>query len=359
MSIYSSERWNEDLIRIVNLHPELNELSGKSIMITGSCGLICSAIIDLLIFYNELHTNPIIIYAASRSRESVNNRFGSYATRNYFHFIEYNADDDNFSVPDRLDYIIHGAGNADPYKIMQFPVETMTANFHGIYNLMKKVKDIKLQRLLYISSSEVYGRGSNSSEFHESEYGYIDLLNERNSYSISKRATETLCISFSKEYGIDVVIARPGHIYGPTAKKSDSRVSSAWAHNAASGETIIMKSSGQQIRSYCHCLDCATAIIYLLLFGESQSAYNIANKNSKVNIKEMALCYAKAAKTTVICANANEQERRSFNPMNNSTLNSERLYALGWQEHFTPEEGFRETITVLKEAYYENNNTLN
>ena len=53
--------------------------------------------------------------------------------------------------------------------------------------------------------------------FKESEYGYLDILNPRNAYASSKRASETLCASYYKQYGVKSCVVRPGHIYGPTA----------------------------------------------------------------------------------------------------------------------------------------------
>ena len=67
---------------------------------------------------------------------------------------------------------------------------------------------------------------------------------------------------------IAVSIVRPGHIYGPTATRKDNRVSTAFAYNASDGKDIIMKSDGAQIRSYCYMLDCASAILYVLLKGK-------------------------------------------------------------------------------------------
>ena len=53
-----------------------------------------------------------------------------------------------------------------------------------------------------------------------------------------------------------------------------------------------MKSAGTQLRSYCYVLDCATAILTVLLNGESGEAYNVSNKNSVVTIREMAEAFA-------------------------------------------------------------------
>ena len=114
------------------------------------------------------------------------------------------------------------------------------------------------------------------------------MLNPRNSYSISKCAAETLCASYYDEYGVDSVIIRPGHIYGPTAQETDNRVSSAWAYCVARGKDIVMKSDGSQIRSYCYCLDSASAILKVMLKGSPVKAYNISNPTSIISIKQMA-----------------------------------------------------------------------
>lgn len=64
-------------------------------------------------------------------------------------------------------------------------------------------------------------------------------------------------------------------------------------YNAADGKDIIMKSDGAQIRSYCYMLDCASAILYVLLKGKKGEAYNIANPNSIMSIRELIEYLAK------------------------------------------------------------------
>ena len=61
------------------------------------------------------------------------------------------------------------------------------------------------------------------------------------------------------------------------------------------GEDIILKSEGQQIRSYCHVMDCASALFYILLRGKDGEAYNIANRESILSIKELAEMIANMA----------------------------------------------------------------
>ena len=52
-AIYDSNIWLQDLDKIIASLPELSELEGKSVLVTGANGLICSAVIDVLMRYNE------------------------------------------------------------------------------------------------------------------------------------------------------------------------------------------------------------------------------------------------------------------------------------------------------------------
>ena len=347
--IYESSQWFKDIDRVTEVVPEIERLAGSSVMITGATGLICSAVVDILIRYNETHEEKIGIIAAGRQAGKVKKRFGIYAERDYFKYMPYDAASDNNSFTEHADYIIHGASNAYPGLIMKEPVETMLSNFTGTYKLLQYALSQKTKRLLYVSSSEVYGKKDNNKAFSENEYGFIDILNARNSYSVGKRAAETLLASFSAEYGTETLIVRPGHIYGPTAGESDNRVSSAWAYMAARGEEIVMKSDGSQIRSYCHCLDCASAILKVLLLGENTHAYNISNPDSVITIRRLAELLSKAAGSGLRLELPTEEEKKAFNPMSNSSLDSESLMGLGWKGCFDAEEGLAHTVSILKE----------
>ena len=346
--LYDNSLWLEDIDRVSSVIPELDELAGHSVMITGAAGLICSSVVDILFRYNDTHRQKIEILAAGRWIEEMQTRFGKQVDRPDFHFVSYDASRTDNVINVKADYIIHGASNAFPGMIVKEPVETMLSNFLGMKYLLDYAKDHGTKRILYISSSEVYGKKDGNEPYKEDQYGYIDLLNARNSYSVGKRATETLCASYADEYGVESVIIRPGHIYGPTASPNDNRVSSAWAYSAARGEDIVMKSDGAQIRSYCYCLDCASAILKVLLCGQNCRAYNISNPDSIISIKQMAQLLAESAKTTLKTELPTDAERKGFNPMSNSSLESTGLIGLGWKGCFDAREGFDHTVKILK-----------
>lgn len=350
MGLYDSKLWISDLDEIIANFPVFQEFEGCNILITGCTGLICSAVTDILLRRNITHNGKINVFAAGRDKEKVTSRFSPYCNKEWFTFVPYDASAMNNILDIPYSYIIHGAGNASPNKIIKEPVETMLSNFLGIKNLLDFARENNSKKVLYISSSEVYGKKTGNQPYQLNEYGYIDLLNIRNSYSVGKRAAETLCVSYSDEYKVDTVIVRPGHIYGPTATKSDNRVSSTWPYAVAQGDNIIMKSSGEQIRSYCYCLDCASAILLVLLKGVNCQAYNISNPDSIISIREMAEILVKAANVQLVREYPTDEEKKSFNPMINSSLDSTDLLRLGWRGLYDAVRGFEHTIAIIRES---------
>lgn len=325
MELYKSKKWIDDLDTVLGILPEMQEMKGSTVMITGAGGLICSAVVDLFIRYNETHDEKIGIVVAGRSEKRMRERFWAYCDKPYFSFIAYDAAMPVIDTDLKVDYIIHGASNATPEKIVREPVETMMSNFNGMLALLRLAKEKQTRKVLFISSSEVYGKKESNEPSREDAYGSIDPLNIRNSYSIGKCSAEALCAAYAEEYGVNTSIVRPGHIYGPTASKDDNRVSSAWAYDTAAGKDIIMKSDGAQIRSYVYCVDCASAIIKVLLRGECKQAYNISNASSIISIRQMAQILCKAAKVSLVTGVPTANEKKGFNPMSNSSLDSLQL----------------------------------
>lgn len=334
-------------ISLAAIQLPLDRLTGKSVLVTGASGLIGSCIVDMLLWLNKERDANVTIYAAGRNVETLERRFGiSYADRIFA--VQYDATKDiHFDF--RADFVIHCASNASPDKYVTEPVDTMMSNIFGMHNILKYAHNAACENAVYVSSSEVYGQISSLKPLLETEYGSSDILSVRSSYISSKRATETLCVAFSKQYGIPVSIVRPGHVYGPTATASDNRVSSAFANAAAAGQNIEMKSAGSQIRSYCYCVDCASAILYVMLLGKCGEAYNISNKDSIITIKQMAEILATAGKVELHQSIPDADLQKQFNPMDNSSLNSDKLESLGWRGCFDANEGLCHTVQILQE----------
>ena len=348
MMILDSILYNSDIERVTKSLNWLECKNNKTFFITGATGLICSAVVDVLEYINVSRNLGWKIIIAVRNIDKAKERFQKYEIYSNLSLFKYDLTDD-FEIPDNVDYIIHGAANAFPAIFSAYPVETLTGCINGLKHILDYTVIHKDTRVLYISSSEVYGILHNDEAIKENECGIIDILSPRSCYSIGKQAAETLCTSFVSEYNSDCVIVRPGHIYGPTASEKDNRVSSLFMYSAAKGQDLVMKSNGEQLSSYCYCLDCASAIIVSLFLGKKGEAYNISNRNSICTIKEMAICYAKVANVKVIYDEPVTNEKLSFNPMLNSSLNSEKIERHGWKSVFSKEEGFYHSVLICKD----------
>lgn len=341
--ILKNKTYVEDIERIIAKN-DLSVFRGKSILITGGLGLICSSVADIFITYDARYNAGIRLYIADINGEFFKVRYGGYSCVEYVPYDATKPVDFDFDV----DYIIHGAGLASPELYVSKPVETMTSNFNGVLNLLEFAKSRGAKRTLYVSSSEVYGSKDSDDSFKENRFGSIDINVIRSSYSEAKRASEVLCRSYSSEYGVDTVIVRPGHIYGPTASPRDKRISSEFAYLAAKGEKLTMKSLGLQKRSYCYSLDCAAAMITVLTNGETGESYNIGH-DRKTSIREMAEIVAKAGNVILEAETPTEEDLKIFNPMNNSSLDNAKIKAIGYSDEFDVEEGLKHTVKILSE----------
>ena len=347
MVLYSDSYW-QDAAEIVGVIPSKSDLFNRSILITGATGMICSAVVDLLHWMNCHLDANIHIILAGRSEERTRKRFPFMDGDTHISFLPYDATSSE-KINIKADYIIHGASNADPASFTRQPVETMLANIVGLNALLMSAVENKSKRVLLISSSEVYGRKEECRPYEENDYGFVDILNPRASYPSSKRAAETLCAAYKEEHGLDFVVIRPGHIYGPSITKTDSRASAQFTRNAKAGKDIVMKSAGAQLRSYCYTLDCASAILTALINGNSGEAYNISNRELVCSIRDIAEALAKVGNVNVVFEDASETEKKGFNLMDNSSLNGTKIGTLGWSPLFNIAKGTNSTLLYYEE----------
>lgn len=348
MFLYYSDTYRRDLQTAINSVKDIETLYGSSVMVTGATGLIGSFVVDMLSELNRSHKADIKIYALGRSEERLRKRFEGVDDSN-LHFVEQDVNlppQFDFSV----DYTIHAASNAYPAAFANDPVGTVLSNILGTHYLLEYSKSHGVKRFLYVSSGEVYGQGNRDLvAFTENYSGYVDITKARSCYPSSKRAAETLCVSYTQQYGVDTVIVRPCHTYGPNATGTDNRANVQFVNSAVAGEDIVMKSSGTQMRSYCYISDCASALLTVLLRGVCGEAYNLANPESRVTIAEFAQIAARVCGVQVIFEAPDETAKGQQTPINYAVLDSAKLCSLGWTGKYSVEKGIANTIDILKD----------
>lgn len=335
--------YKEDILDIFFQDLPWEKLAGTNILVTGATGLIGGCLVEALMINPRRDYH---VYASGRNEERARLRFQDYADSSDFHFVKYDVMQPLQSDV-RFDYIIHAASNASPNFFAQKPVEVIKSNIDGVANLMEYGLKNGMKRFLYVSSGEVYGEGDGR-EFTEDYSGYVNCATPRACYPSSKRAAETLCVSYASEYGADVVIARPCHVYGPHFTEQDNRVYAQFIRNVLRGEDIVMKSTGEQFRSWCYVVDCVSALLHILLKGECGEAYNIADEKSNISIRNLAEIIARICGLKVVIDVPNTDEKQGFNVVTKSIFSTEKLQQLGWSIKGTIEDKLSKTIKEMR-----------
>lgn len=347
MYLYESDVYNQDLQTAIGCVTGLEALRSSAVLITGATGLIGSFLTDMLVAYDRDTGAGITVYASGRSKKRLEERFGQ-SGGNALRLVEYDVNTPA-DFPFSADYIIHAASNAYPAAFAGDPVGTIMGNILGAANLLDYAKSCGAKRFVFVSSGEVYGRAPESVRaFREDFSGYVDPTQPRSCYPASKRAAETLCVSYQAQYGTDAVIVRPCHTYGPNATRQDNRANVQFVNSALAGEDIVLNSPGLQLRSYCYVADCASAILSVMLKGKSGEAYNIANREATATIAGFAREVAAYTGRKVVFSvpDAAAKAQQTFIP--HAVLDSEKLYSLGWAGQYPLKKGVAHTIDALR-----------
>lgn len=323
--------FEEDIKSIINDF-DMSVFDGKTILVTGATGLIGKLCVKSLL--NSGYNTQVI--ALVRDEEKAKNIFGESKRLTYL------VQDINqrINTTRRVDYIIHAASTTSSKDFVEKPVETIYTAINGSRNILEFAKNKRLEGMVYLSSLEIYGVNEKEN-IKEEDYGYIDILNPRSSYSESKKMVETMCISYGTEYGVPVKIARLAQTFGAGVSISDNRVFAQFAKAIINKENIVLHTKGETKRNYCYTTDAVRGIFTILTKGENNNAYNVANENSYCSISEMAhLLENEYTKVEYKIDEVN----RGYNPTVKIALNTEKLNALGWEAKVNLKEMFDRLI---------------
>lgn len=274
-----------DADRIVATTPELERLSGATLLLTGGTGFIGSWVLEVLAALNRRNSRPCRVLAMSRNPGRLIARSRS---RSWLRATA--ADVRTASWPAcHFDYIVHAGTPGQPRLTRQEPAEVADIAAIGSERLLQYATARPPKALLVLSSGAVYGsRALGAAPVHEEEYepGEADCCSIVD-YAHVKRRVERLATATWRHYGVPVKIARLFTFVGPHLAPDAGFAVTDFLGDAISGRSIGVAGDGRSVRSYMYAGDLVRAILRLLLDGAPGRPYNVGS-STPVSILDLA-----------------------------------------------------------------------
>ena len=256
-------------------------MKGSRVLITGGGGFIGTHLAESL-----CHDNDVVLFDNFR-RDSLQ-YIPALRAHPRIRVVHGNVLDCE-SVRDAMegvDTVIHSAAIAGVSNYYNESKTTLQVNILGTVNVLDAFVAVKAKRLLYFSTSEVYGSEAGGVD-EEMNHGIGPVSDRRWVYAVSKLAGENFVLRYGEEHGFHAVCVRPFNIYGP--RQTGEGAISNFALSLAAGKPLTVYGDGADIRSWCYISDLVTVVPKLLLTPETAGmTFNIGNPNTAVTSLELA-----------------------------------------------------------------------
>lgn len=243
-----------------------------------------------------------------------------------------------------VDVVLNFACPASPVHYQNDPVRTLETNVLGMLNMLKLAQKSSAI-IIQASTSEVYGDPEESPQT-ESYWGNVNPIGIRSCYDEGKRAAETLCFDYHRQYGVDARVVRIFNTYGPNMSLNDGRVVSNFIVQALRNENISIYGQGNHTRSFCFVSDLIEAIYRVMTMRENITMpINLGNPN-EITVFELA-------QKIINMTNSNSKIEYKSIPKDDPTNRKPDIALakniLNWEPLISLENGLAQTINYFKE----------
>ncbi len=177
------------------------------------------------------------------------------------------------------DVVIHLAATLGVIHTEENPVLTLDTNLGGTKNVLEACRINKIKKIIFSSSSEVYG------EPLKIPMNEDDKPIPITTYGVSKFAAEEYIKAYSRNFGLEYTMFRLFNVYGD--EQATDWVLPEFVSRAIANKDIIVHGNGSQTRAFCYVTDIANAFSLALDKANGQ-LINIGNNNEPIIIKELA-----------------------------------------------------------------------
>jgi dTDP-glucose 4,6-dehydratase len=174
------------------------------------------------------------------------------------------------------DAIVHFAAESHVDRSIAGPAEFLRTNVLGAGVVFDAARRHEVDRILHISTDEVYGSIDEPGSFHET-----DALEPNSPYSASKAGADLLARSYQATYGFPITVTRTTNNFGPY--HYPEKVIPLFVTNLIDGGRVPLYGDGRNVRDWTYVIDNVAAQWLVLTEGELGEVYNVGAGNELSN----------------------------------------------------------------------------
>ncbi|MEQ8324682.1 MAG: SDR family oxidoreductase [Vicingaceae bacterium] len=248
-----------------------NDISNFRFLITGGAGFIGSHLVEYLM----LHNAQKVIVVDDLSTGVIQN-IEKFLDKDSFSFIHGDINDSElmYDACTQVDFVLHQAALGSVPRSIEFPLDSHHANATGFLNVLEACRKTGIKRLVYASSSSVYG---DSAELPKTE---AVLGSPKSPYAVSKLVDELYASVYSSMHEMELIGLRYFNIFGPRQLPEGPYAAAIplFILAALSGQQPTVYGDGEQSRDFTFVANAVKANM-LALFAPRESCgtqYNVA-----------------------------------------------------------------------------------
>lgn len=305
----------EDLELIANkLNTDFNFYRNKKIFLTGGTGFFGKWLLESFIHLNEIHKLNITVTVISRAPKKFLDSQPKIKNYTKFKFIK--GDVRTFTdFNEEFDLIIHAATDVSVELNKRNPSLMKSTIIDGAKNICKFADSVNCKRILYTSSGAAYGPQPENLSHMPETFTDNPQFNPNDAYASGKLESEKY---FKKTATCDVVIARCFAFAGPYLPLDGTYAFGNFINDILNDRNIVIKGSGNDVRSYLYAADLIIWLLRLLSIGQDREIYNVGSPES-IMIKQLALKISNGKKDVIIL-NTNEKNKNVYLPDTNKSI---------------------------------------
>jgi dTDP-glucose 4,6-dehydratase len=305
----------------------------KSLLITGGAGFIGSNFVRYVL---EKHPDVEVVVLDKLTYAGNLDNLRDVADDQRYSFVR--GDICDMELVDRvvrehgIEAIVNFAAETHVDRSILEAGSFIQTDVYGTHVLLEAVRKFGLQRMLHVSTDEVYGSVTGGSSVE------TDNLLPNSPYSASKAGGDLLCRAYHVTYGVPVVITRGSNNFGPY--QYPEKVIPLFITNALDDQPLPLYGDGLNVRDWLYVLDHCEAIDLMLHQGQDGEVYNVGGDHELTNVELTEAILEKTGKPKSLIHFVEDRlghDRRY-------SLDSSKIRKLGWRPHYAFAEALEATV---------------